>query len=486
MPDTHQPPQSHDATANEAQLRAALKWETGQSAPADKNAFVWLWEAVQGDFNDERSTGQIAFDAGISMIPLVDQVCDIRDLIANCKGIAQSKPEEDNTWKWVALALTLIGLFPSLGSLLKGVLKICFLYVRKLGASHVAKAIEICMHTVITFLRKREVSKYWSRLNIDEVCHWLAQNVHKLKAQITTSKLISAMDEGSRVLKGMQAKVEWIPKVGERVKKTVAMVEDVRRKADGQLQKALGPVQEILDKFALRLEREAVVARRGIINVRNVHFRGALPQNEAVTLMQRYKPKWLTEGTNLKYSQLKRKDEKLSKLLADKEAQGWPKLTDDNIISFHKIAADKIEGPARLYRIVSPSNGAMGDCWVSEEVFKKIMESSDQKATWRKYLAVWPDWNANGQFVFLEIAEGESLKVWRGPASSQVKKLDNFDYQLEGGWEQVIIKDTSIVKKEGVPEVKLVSDTFLSYRKDPATGELSQLSKTRTRCSISF
>jgi len=48
--------------ATEAELRAALEWESGQSQPPDKNVFEWLWEAIQGDFNDDRSTGQVAFD----------------------------------------------------------------------------------------------------------------------------------------------------------------------------------------------------------------------------------------------------------------------------------------------------------------------------------------------------------------------------------------------------------------------------------------
>src|ERR1700712_4851773 len=77
----------------------------------------WLWETLQGDFNEEPTTGQIVTGAVISMIPIVDQIGDIRDLIANCRKINE---DTEDTWAWVALALTLIGLFPVLGSLVKG------------------------------------------------------------------------------------------------------------------------------------------------------------------------------------------------------------------------------------------------------------------------------------------------------------------------------------------------------------------------------
>ena len=79
----------------------------------------------------------------------------------------------------------------------------------------------------------------------------------------------------------------------------------------------------------------------------------------------------------------------------------------------------------------------MSDCWVSEEVFKSLNSAPDPKAAWRKHLAVWPDWNGNGQFVVYNVKAGESLNVWRGIASSQTKKgLDG--YQLEGGYEQIV------------------------------------------------
>ena len=85
-------------------------------------------EFLQGDFNDDQTTAQMVTGTVISMIPFVDQICDVRDVVANCKKINQ---DSANKWHWVALALTLIGLFPTLGSLVKGCFKVLFAYGRK-------------------------------------------------------------------------------------------------------------------------------------------------------------------------------------------------------------------------------------------------------------------------------------------------------------------------------------------------------------------
>ena len=75
---------------------------------------------------------------------------------------------------------------------------------------------------------------------------------------------------------------------------------------------------------------------------------------------------------------------------------------------------------------------------MTEEVWNNIQKSPDPKAAWRRYCAVWPDWNADGQFAVLEIPTGQSLKAWQGPAASQMKpRATKLDAHLEGGWEQV-------------------------------------------------
>lgn len=427
------------AEINPTQLRSAVAWSTGApetETEDDKSPWEWFWEAIQGDFNENRSTGQIVADAAISMIPLVDQVCDIRDLIANCKKLRQ---EPDDTWAWVALALTLIGLFPVLGSLVKGVLKVCFSFIRRGTSKGFSLAVDASMTCVIALLRRETCQHYLRRLKVDDVFAWLAKEIKQVKAKTNPGALLRAFDKGVTTTRGLVARVEHIPRVGAKAKAALDTIVWVRAKADEGLRKACGLIEEILDAIIMRLGRESLRRRHGIIDIKNVHYRGAIPESAAVTFMRTTNPKpsWLSQGQDLTFLPQRVHVERPR---VDREVKnGWPPLTDDNIESFHKMTNVLLKGPARLFRIISPNSRAMSDCWISEKMFNEIQDSPDPKAAWRKILAVWPDWNGNGQFVVYDVKPGETLKAWQGPAAGQ-KKLTLPDHHLEGGGEQIIFK----------------------------------------------
>lgn len=94
-----------------------------QSAEATAEGAKWLWGALQGDFNKNPSTGQVIVGGIISMIPLVDQACDVRDIIANCLVLSDEEARKDNE-NWIALGLTCIGFVPEFGSAVKTVGKV--------------------------------------------------------------------------------------------------------------------------------------------------------------------------------------------------------------------------------------------------------------------------------------------------------------------------------------------------------------------------
>jgi hypothetical protein len=216
------------AELNATQMRDALAWVTNDKAKANEpstNLWQWFWEAIQGDFNEDRSAAQIMTDAVISMIPLVDQVCDVRDLIANCKKLHH---DPKDTWAWVALALTLIGLFPSLGSLVKGVLKIFFLFVRRSGGDATVKAVDAAMTWVVSFLRRRDVQKYLHALRIDEIFKWLAAEIKVVRRKVNIQTLIAAFDRTIKVMEGLVGKVSMIPAIGRKAKATLEQVKAIR------------------------------------------------------------------------------------------------------------------------------------------------------------------------------------------------------------------------------------------------------------------
>ena len=437
------------AEINATQMRDALAWATGEQEDTKEpssNPLVWFWEAVEGDFNENRSTSQILVDAGISMIPLVDQVCDLRDLIANCRKLSK---DQSDVWNWVALVLTLIGLFPALGSLVKGVLKIFFGFVRRSGGEKVAEAVEAAMSWVISFLRRRQVQEYLKLHKVDDVLKWLATEAKATRARINTSELTAAFDRAIKVLEELANKVQYIPALGRIAKQALVDVKRIRLGANAHFARALKPVQDIVDTAILQLEKATLQRQNGIVDAKNIHYRGALPEAAAVALMRKKKPKWLTANASPVHPEVDpgsvRKRINAASSTTDPSGRPrrpqdiFPSLTDENIKSFHTLAADTIKGPARIFRVLAPNSRGMSDCWVSEEVFKRLQSAEDPKAAWRKFLAVWPDWNVNGQFVIYEVKAGESLNVWRGVASSQTKSnLPGF--QLEGGYEQIVFK----------------------------------------------
>ncbi|MBB1343542.1 type VI secretion system tip protein VgrG [Pseudoalteromonas sp. SR45-6] len=83
----------------------------------------WLWGTLQGDFNRNPSTSQIVVGTIISMIPVVDQIMDIRDICANTVLLTDDDKANDSDG-WIAFTLTAIGLVPLLGSAVKGVGKV--------------------------------------------------------------------------------------------------------------------------------------------------------------------------------------------------------------------------------------------------------------------------------------------------------------------------------------------------------------------------
>jgi hypothetical protein len=441
---------------NTTQLRDALAWATNEPEPrheASSNPFIWFWEAVEGDFNENRTTAQILVDAGISMIPLIDQVCDIRDLIADCKKILH-KPSDVEAW--VALALTLIGLFPTLGSLVKGVLKIFFAFVRRSGSTAVKQSIDAGMTWVIAFLRRREVQVFLNSKRVDEVFHWLATEIKSLSAKISSATLNAAFDRGIKVLERLSDQVSLVPMIGGKAKSALERVKEVRSMADKHLEKALKPVHIVLKEILLKLELQILHKQSGIVDTTNIHFRGAIPESQAVALMRKRKPAFLSSTGDRFFEPVDPDDARklvtnesarfdaTGKLRPDKDR--FPALSDISIASFHRLERHVIRGPARMYRILSPSSRAMSECWVSEEIFKKLQSAADPKAAWRRHLGVWPDWNANGQFVVFDVKAGETLNVWKGPAASQMK--DHLpDHHLEGGWEQIVFNVSSVDKR---------------------------------------
>lgn len=83
----------------------------------------WIWGMLQGDFNEDQSMSQITVNTVLGVIPIVDQVLDVRDIIANIIKVRAAKTTAEKVECWIVLLITAIGFIPEVGSVAKGVLK---------------------------------------------------------------------------------------------------------------------------------------------------------------------------------------------------------------------------------------------------------------------------------------------------------------------------------------------------------------------------
>jgi PAS domain-containing protein len=215
----------------------------------------WIWEALQGDFNEDMTTGQIAANAVLGLIPIVDQILDCRDVVANCRQINKDKTD---TWAWVALCLTLIGLIPTLGSAVKGVLKILFLYLRKAGGD-VAKVITPALRPIFAFLSDPKVKKILGNKGPKEVLLEVSIKLNELAGSINTQQLLGLFDQAIQAYRSVASKIGRIApnSVQTWLRDSNKILQEVRDSADEMIESVVGMVQDTLKKSADEIKHQA-------------------------------------------------------------------------------------------------------------------------------------------------------------------------------------------------------------------------------------
>jgi hypothetical protein len=413
----------------------------GQKKPDDVGLGEWMWGAVQGDFNEDRSVGQIGFDMGISLIPVVDTVCDLRDLCAN---IQLYRKDPTNKIAIFFLATTAIGFFPEIGTVAKSALRVVWVYLRPLikhaddltNASKLTaaatRAVDAAIPKITDYLQHNSVAKWATKNKIPDLYKFVAKQLRDVADKINAATLKKAFYDGVDGLKQFLQKIRNIvpSTIRERIDDFVKMLDDMRLKVGKGISDFVEPIRTILRVTAKRLDDHAWQAytyqtNRGWI--------APLSESGAAKLVNGKPPKWVTKGSRLPYPPFNVDKSQLEML--NRSNPLHPPLTEGTAKTFSKVGgvtADAIKGPAKLYRVIDPSNEGAGIFWMTEREFKEL-SSRDE---WRKRFAVKPDWNQNGWYVTYEVAENEELKVWRGRAASQ--KLEGTDYHLEGGHEQIV------------------------------------------------
>lgn len=208
---------------------------TGQAAA---EGATWLAGALQGDFNKTPTTGQVVVGGIVSMIPLVDQVCDVRDIVANCLNLSDEKAREDAE-NWVALGLTCIGFVPELGSAIKTVGKVALKGADKL--LHLLKQMEWLEKN----RRSLKIGIPWGHAPIEWLrkFDWQAamkQGAEKAKAAFLNAK--HKLEEAAKFAIGVvQAKIKQLIELFDAIaKKIVQVMSDLGKRIKDKIDKLLG------------------------------------------------------------------------------------------------------------------------------------------------------------------------------------------------------------------------------------------------------
>ena len=434
----------------------------------------WLWVVIQGDFAEEQTTAQIVTGTVISMIPFIDQICDVRDICANCSKINE---DTDDSWAWIGLILTLIGLFPVLGSLFKGIFKVILAPVRRfmlkpaaklthLTGSNIYKLAEPTIEDGITelnkFLARPAVKKALKEAKITNVYKTTATKFREIKGGLTTKELLSVFD---KLVGYLKETVNFINKYGSKAigqKATVMLktVLNVRNAANQKLGTFIKPVQDFLEKLAVRIDKEGDIAFKATTNVKNIHNFKRISQNGELKSVLNKKPSWVDVAAEMKYSPLK-KSPQIPKGFPDISEVSRSKALQNAYKTFYDLEAVHIPEGEVLYRVLDPRSADNSICWMRKSEYEKLKS----KADWRRYFAVFASWNGNGEVEKYRVPKG-GMNVWEGPAASQsftnnegkVVKADSNGniLVLEGGGKQIVLDPNDLVranmsKREATP-----------------------------------
>lgn len=415
----------------------------GAAKPDDVGLGEWIWGALQGDFNTERSTGQIGFDMVVSLIPIVDTVCDVRDLCAN---VREYRKDPTNKITLFFIATTVIGFFPELGTVVKSVLRLTWIYLKPMikraeditkTSNLVAAANRACdaaLPKITEYLQHNRVAKWATDGKLPDIYQFVAKTIREAADKINPATLGRLLNEKFNDLKALLEKIRPIvpSTIREHIDDLLKFIDEKRRVISGAVQEFAQPVRTVLKVVAKRLDDKAwrVETLRT-----NKGYIAPISESGSAKLINAKPPKWAKKlSGEMKYPALVMNTDEIKAAMKEYPThpplEGWLVKTFSN--TGRKMRADNIKGPAKLYRVVDPSNEGAGIFWMTEAEFKSIKNRDE----WRSKFAVKPEWNQNGWFVEYEIKAGESLPVWRGSAASQ--KLEGTNHYLEGGGEQIV------------------------------------------------
>lgn len=380
---------------------------------------AWVGDVAIGDFNENMSTGQIITNALVTAVPVVDQVADARDLVANAKYLIWDR-RYNELGVWVGVFACLIGLVPSLGSLAKGVIKIIWKNAGEIG----------------------------------RVLIYINRALFRTGMQVNGYRFVKELGDG---LAGQVAGVarrfdEFLNICAEKAARwgmpqTLASIEHVRGMAAGKFREVAVEIQSRIARGLIKyvtpvmrlIPGQKIIVRR---SVQLVSYFGPFPRIRDD--MHRIGDTLEEGGTAMTSAQrrlmLEESDpaviaRKFAAVDANMPAEWRGKWSPDtwNSAGLRNFAGNAKVIPVapgtKLYRVAEGPGQANGSWW-------SFSPPPDTEVAWRTRDAVRTDWNSGAAYV--EIAAPPPSHVVVGAAGPKAT-ASNPDLIHAGGGEQVFV-----------------------------------------------
>jgi hypothetical protein len=201
------------------QTLEALNEVNGHEKPEHVGLGEWIWGALQGDFNAERTAGQIGFDMVVSLIPFVDTVLDLRDLFANVK---QYRKDPTNKVTLFFIATTAVGFFPEVGTVVKSSLRIVWVYLKPLVkhagdiaeasklAAAAGRACDAALPKITEYLQHNRVAQWATKGKLPDIYKFVAKTIRETIDKINPATLTKVLNEKLNDLKALLQKIRPI------------------------------------------------------------------------------------------------------------------------------------------------------------------------------------------------------------------------------------------------------------------------------------
>jgi hypothetical protein len=257
----------------------------------------WIWGTIQGDFNKDQTISQIAVNAILGLIPLVDQALDVRDIIAGVKDIIDyySETEEKQekhedalgldyeTWIWINVFIIAIGCIPVVGSAVKGVLKGVLFYLKRLGkkaGSLSPRQLKDAWEYIVSILNHFGVgnANKWLKEFPGKIDGWMDESATKIRGALDAlSEMLDSAMKYSKILGSdkSQAILKRIGQYKKAIGKAHNRLDAMKSKVNNWLKEQI----EVITKGAHKYEQRGATGTAGNrINNKRVQTEAEAPE----------------------------------------------------------------------------------------------------------------------------------------------------------------------------------------------------------------